>query len=224
MKDACVCFLTGPGREGGRAPEHPQLPADHARGKCWPLCGDRHSDRGTERDSERAAEWSWWQNVHYNLWAGVMVHLNEWECESASALWQHEKWRNNGLNRMYSSVTIISILALKYHLLLLNPPPLLVHPYTSLFVLLTLYSSVPPGRLFLLCSPVQLRFLFSAGWEYPRCAPAVGGSNVWTPGVHDPCIWPEKWDKVNAAHTFTQTCKDLMQHQIWLTWKMIFLY
>lgn len=34
----------------------------------------REGKRGTER--VRAVEWSWLQNVHYNAWAGVMVHLN----------------------------------------------------------------------------------------------------------------------------------------------------
>lgn len=147
----------------------------------------------------RAVEWRWWKNVHYNLWAGVMVHLNEWECESASVLWQHEKWRNNGLNRMYSSVTIISILAFKYHLLLHSPHS--VHPYNSLFVLLTRLSHWTSSFSFV--HLFNCAFFFSAGWEYPRCAPAVGCSYVWTPGVHDPCIWPEKWNKVNAAHTYT---------------------
>ncbi len=31
----CV-FFPGPGREGGRAAEHSQLPSDHARGKTLP--------------------------------------------------------------------------------------------------------------------------------------------------------------------------------------------
>ncbi len=128
----CVCFFPGPGREGGRAAEHSQLPFDHARGKTLPPVSEYTlwARAANKKDSERAAEWSWWQNAHYNLWAGVMVHLNEWECESAPALWQHEKWRNNGLNRMYSSVTIISILAPKYHLLLRNLPPTTTQTHT----------------------------------------------------------------------------------------------
>lgn len=34
IMSATSVFCTGPGREGGRAAEHPQLPSDHARGKC----------------------------------------------------------------------------------------------------------------------------------------------------------------------------------------------
>lgn len=56
---------------------------------------------------------------------------------------------------MSSSVTIISILALKYHLLLCIPL-LPFHPYNFLFVLITFYASVPLGFPFLpsfVCSP-----------------------------------------------------------------------
>lgn len=43
------------------------------------FCIKIDTERGQKRETEtvRAVEWSWWQNVHYNLWAEVMVHLNE---------------------------------------------------------------------------------------------------------------------------------------------------
>lgn len=82
-----------------------------------------------------------------------MVRLNKRECESASALWQHEKWCNNGLNRMYSSVTIISILALKCHMLLRSYP----HPGSRT------NSAQPPLRLSLCpLNPLFIRPLSSS--------------------------------------------------------------
>lgn len=35
------------------------------------------------------------------------------------------------------------------------------------------------------------------GWEYSRCSPVIGRFNVGTPSFHDPCVRPEKWNKVN---------------------------
>lgn len=93
-----------------------------------------------------------------------MVHLNEQECESASTRWQHKKWRNNGPNRMYSSVTIISILALKYHLLLRNPPSMSTPSTLSLSSQLSIHLS--PSGFFVLfsssaaASPFTLAFFF----------------------------------------------------------------
>lgn len=148
----------------------------------------------TVGDGGNGGAWSWWQNGHYHLWSyGPLKPVRE--CESASAQRQHEKWCNNGLNRMYSSVTIISILALLCHMLLRRPPVSMSTATPLSLVLLHIC------RVGLPLPPLFTCVLFSAGWEHPRCAPAVGGSYVWTPGVHDPCVWSEEWNKVSAAHT-----------------------
>lgn len=48
------------------------------------------------------------------------------------------------------------------------------------------------------------------GWEYPRCTPVIGRFNVGTPSLHDPCVRPEKWNKVNE--------------RLDVTWKNEFLF
>ena len=55
-----------------------------------------------------------------------------------------------------------------------------------------------------LCSSLPRIFFISIihispptpGWEYPRCTPVIGRFNVWAPSFHDPCLWPEEWNKV----------------------------
>lgn len=57
VKDATSAFLTGPGREGGRAAEHPQLSPDHARGKKNPqnTKNPRQGEGGHHRNSETSS-------------------------------------------------------------------------------------------------------------------------------------------------------------------------
>lgn len=69
-------------------------------------------------------------------------------------------------------------------------PPAPTPPLRSL-TMLNLCSSLP--RIFLI-SIIHLSP--PPGWEYPRCTPVIGRFNVWTPSFHDPCVWPEKWNKV----------------------------
>lgn len=125
-----VCLLfTGPGCEGGRAAEHSQLPIDHAWGRfCVKLDILREGKRRRQRDGERSSGAG--GNIsHYNLWAGVMVHLNQWECVSFGTVtaWKMaQQWSEQNVllcnNYIYSCFEEPP--SPPQH-----PPPPHVHPY-----------------------------------------------------------------------------------------------
>lgn len=119
----------------------------------------------------------WFVGQSYSLFKW----MREWVSFSTVTAWNMvQQWSEQNVLFCNSSIYTCS-----------EAPPAPTTPLHSLTIL-NLCSSLSlgysPSLLFIFLSP--------PGWEYPRCTPVIGRFNVWTPSFHDPCVRPEKWNKV----------------------------
>lgn len=130
----------------------------------------------------RAAEWSLLESMRCSVGQnyGPFQWMREWVSFSRATAWNMvQQWGEQ--NVLFCNSSIYTCFE----------APLALTPHLHSLTMLNLCSSLP-WIFFNSIHPPPL-----PGWEYPWCTPVIGRFNVWTPSLHDPCIRPEKWNKVN---------------------------